>query len=175
MSKRQKKYSIPTGTRILFRLTVPLIVLLAFAVRAEIYSWTDEQGARHFSDSPPEHSAGVYVTREIPHDKTADKKHDDAYRQMVEEIATQHRMEKETAETELLKKRLKKAERQSMVAEKKAEKALKMAEEAQAIASEKQRYREIYVIPERAISPYPKNGLTTPPSGYFYRNSPIGY
>ena len=131
MSKRQKKYSIPTGTRILFRLTVPLIVLLAFAVRAEIYSWTDEQGARHFSDSPPEHSAGVYVTREIPHDKTADKKHDDAYRQM--------------------------------------------AEEAQAIASEKQRYREIYVIPERAISPYSKNGLTTPPSGYFYRNSPIGY
>ena len=69
----------------------------------------------------------------------------------------------ETAETELLKKRLKKAERQSIVAEKKADKALEMAEEAQAIALERQRYREIYVIPERAIDPYPKNRLTTPP------------
>lgn len=172
MSKRQKKYRLPTGMRILFRLTVLFIVLLAFAVRAEIYSWTDEQGARHFSDSPPEHSAGVHVAREIPHDKTADKKHDDAYRQMMEEIATQQRMKKETTETEVLKKRLKETRRQSIAAEKKAEKALKMAEEAQAIASEKQRYREIYVIPERAIGPHPKNRLTTPPSGYFYGNSP---
>lgn len=46
--------------------------------------------------------------------------------------------------------------------QKKAEKALEAAKAAQAIASEKQRYREIYIIPRRKIGPYPKNRFTPP-------------
>ena len=166
MTQPPKTYKLPSGIWILFRLTPMLMVLLAFVVRAEIYSWTDEQGARHFSDTPPQHSADVHVAREIPHDKIADKKHDDAYRKMMKEVTAQQRMREETAETESLKKRLEKAETQARAAKKQAEEAMKKAEEAQSVASEKQRYREVYVIPPRGIGPYPRNVITTPPSGY---------
>jgi hypothetical protein len=165
MSKPQNKYRLPAGAQFLFGVTLLLMVLPAFAARAEIYSWTDEQGARHFSDSPPQHSVDVHVAREIPHDKNADKKHDDAHRQMMEELTAQQRVKKETAGTEALKKRLEKAERQSRAAQEKAEEAMKAAEEAQAVASEKQRYREVYVIPQRGIGPYPRNKITPPPAG----------
>lgn len=175
MLKRQKKYRLPVGTRILFGLTPLLLVLLAFAARAEIYSWTDEQGVRHFSDSSPPHVTDVQVAREIPHDKVAYKKHADAYRQMMEDISAQRRMKKEMAETEALIKRLEKAERQSRAAQKKAEEALKAAVEAQAAASEKQRYREVYVIPQAGIGPYPRHRVTTPPGGYYHPGIPQPY
>lgn len=166
MSKPQKKYRLSAGTRFLLRLALLLMVLPAISARAEIYSWTDEQGARHFSDRPPQYSADVHVAREIPHDKIAEKKYADAYRQMMEEIAARQRLKKETTETEALKRRLEKAERRSKAAQKKAEEAMKAAEEAQATASEKQRYREIYVIPQRGIGPYPRSRINTPPGEY---------
>jgi septal ring factor EnvC (AmiA/AmiB activator) len=84
-------------------------------------------------------------------------------------------LKRETAETETLKKRLEKAERQSKAAQKKAEEAMKAAEEAQASASEKQRYREIYVIPQWGIGPYPRNRVTTPPGGYTHPGTPWPY
>jgi hypothetical protein len=175
MSKPQKQYRLMVGARILLRLTPLLIVLLVLSARAEIYSWTDEQGARHFSDSPPQHIADVQVAREIPHDKIADKKHDEAHRQMMQELTAQQRKKKETAENEALKIRLEKAERQSRAAQKKAEEAMKAAEAAQAVASEKQRYREVYVIPQRAIGPHPRNRITTPPGGSNYPGIPRPY
>jgi hypothetical protein len=166
MPKPQKNYRIPGGTRFLLGVMLLLMVLLVFAARAEIYSWTDEQGVRHFSDSPPQHLTDIQVAREIPHDEVANKKHADAHRQMMEEVTAKQRMKKETAETEALKKRLEKAERQSRAAQKKAEEAMKAAQEAQATASEKQRYREVYVIPPRGIGPYPRDRINTPPSRY---------
>ncbi len=172
MSKPQKKSRSQAGARILLSLTPLLIVLFVLSARAEIYSWTDEQGVRHFSDSPPQHFADVQVASEIPHDKIADKKHDEAHRQMMQELTAQQRKKKETAETEALKIRLEKAERQSRDAQKKAQEAMKAAQEAQATASEKQRYREVYVIPQRAIGPYPRNRVTTPPGGYYHPGTP---
>jgi type IV secretory pathway VirB10-like protein len=154
MPHSQRKFKVFVA-RIPFNLNVLLIVFLAVTVRAEIYSWTDEQGTRHFSDNPPQQSADVKVTREIPHDNAADERQSDAYRRMMEDIAAQQQLEKEAEEKAILKKRLEEAERQSRAAEKKADAALKAAEEAQAVASEKQRYREIYVIPREAIGPYP--------------------
>ncbi len=175
MSKPQKKYRMAAGTRLLFRWALLLILLPVFAVRAEIYSWVDENGARHFSDNPPDYFADVHVAREIPHDKIADKNHADAHRQMMEEITAQRRLKREAAETEALKKRLEKAERQSKAAQKKAEEAMKAAAEAQATASEKQRYREIYVLPRWGIGPYPRNRVTTPPNGYIHPGTPRPY
>ena len=175
MSKPQKKYMLSAGTRFLFRLVLVLMVLTAFTARAEIYSWTDEQGVRHFSDSPPQHFEDVHVATEIPHDEVANKKHDDAHRQMMEEVTAQQRIKRDTAETEALKKRLEKAERQSRAAQKRAEEAMKAAQEAQATASEKQRYREVYVIPPRGIGPYPRNRVNTPPGGYYPPGTPQPY
>ena len=172
MYNPQKKYRLPDGTRFMFRLASLLMILSAFAARAEIYSWTDEQGIRHFSDNPPQYSGDVQVANEIPHDEIADKKQADAHRQMMEEITDQQRLKRERAETEALKKRLKKAERQSNAAQKKAEEAMRAAEEAQATASEKQRYREIYVIPRWGIGPHPRNRVTTPPGGYYHPGTP---
>ena len=43
--------------------------------------------------------------------------------------------------------------------------AMKKAEEAQSVASERQRYREVYIIPPRGIGPYPMH-VITPPRGY---------
>lgn len=175
MLKPQNKYRLPVGARTLFKLTPLLLVLLSFAARAEIYSWTDEQGVRHFSDNPPPHFTDFQVAKEIPHDEAAYKRQADAYREMMEEISTQRRMQKETAETEALKKRLEKAEQQSRAAQKKAEEALRAAAEAQAAAAEKQRYREVYVIPRAAIAPYPGQRVTTPPGGYYHPGIPRPY
>jgi hypothetical protein len=156
MERRQKTYVMCEGARILLAVGVLFVVMFAVAVSAEIYSWTDQQGTRHFSDSPPQQAADLQMTTEIPHDKTADQQHDDAYRQMLEEVA-QRRVERETVENKALRERLEAAEHQSMAARKKAEEALKAAKEAQEIASEKQRYREVYVIPRGAIAPYPNS------------------
>lgn len=166
MTHPQKKYKPLSGLRGLFKLTPMVMVLFAFTARAEIYSWTDEQGVRHFSDRPPQHFADVQVSKETPHDKIAGKKHDDAHRQMMEEVSASQRMRKETAETEALKRRLEKAEHQSRVAKKKAEEAMEAAKQAQAAAEERQRYREVYVVPPRGIGPYPRHVITTPPGGY---------
>ncbi|MBW2515113.1 MAG: DUF4124 domain-containing protein, partial [Deltaproteobacteria bacterium] len=139
MTHPQKKYKPLSGLRGLFKLTPMVVVLFAFAAQAEIYSWTDEQGVRHFSDRPPQHFADVQVSKETPHDKIANKKHDDAHRKMMEEVSASQRVRKETAETEALKRRLEKAERQSRAAQKKAEEAMEAAKQAQVAASEKQR------------------------------------
>ncbi len=175
MSKPQKKYRVVAGTRFLFGSVLLIILLPAFVARSEIYSWADKQGTRHFSDSPPQYSTDVHVAKEIPYDKIADKNHADAHRQMMEEITVQQRLKRETAETEALKRRLEKAERQSKAAQKKAEEAMKAAEEARATVSERQRYREIYVVPQWGIGPYPRNRVTTPPGGYTHPGTPWPY
>lgn len=172
MPKPKKKYRIGAGKWLLFRSVLLLILLPVIAAKAEIYSWIDDQGVRHFSDNPPQYSADIHVAREIPHDKIADRNHADGHRQMMEEISSKQRLKKEAAETEALKRRLEKAERQSRAAQKKAEEAMNAAEQAQATASEKQRYREIYVIPQRGIGPYPRNRVTTPPGGYIHPGTP---
>jgi hypothetical protein len=175
MSKPQNKYRVVAGTRFLFTLVLLIILLPAFSARAEIYSWVDKQGTRHFSDSPPQYYTDVHVAKEIPHDKIAHKKHADAHRKMMEEITAQQRLKRETAETEALKRRLEKAERPSKAAQKKAAEAMKTAAKAQAAASERQRYREIYVVPRWGIGPYPRNRITTPPGGYTHPGTPWPY
>jgi hypothetical protein len=153
VKERQSKPIMPQWVRLPFGVGMILVVMLAFSAKAEIYSWTDDKGVRHFSDNPPQYAANVQIEAEIPHDKTADQQHDDAYRQMMKDIAAQQQREEEAAEKEALLKRLDAAERRSTAAQQKAEAALKAAEEAQAAASEKQRYREVYVFPRWTVGP----------------------
>ena len=52
-------------------ITIVIIVvfacLIAFGIEAEIYSWTDENGVKHYSNTPPPDSATQIKTAgEIP-------------------------------------------------------------------------------------------------------------
>ena len=50
------------------------ILLWVPASNADIYSWTDENGVKHFGNQPPENAANVkMVFKEKPHDAAADQ------------------------------------------------------------------------------------------------------
>ena len=128
-------------------------------VQAEIYSWTDENGVRHYSDTPPEHPTRVEVHEEIPHDREQDRKNQEAHQELLERTAVEQRQQ---ARQEL-EGRLERTERKLQDAEKKARQALKAAEEARAIAEEKQRLREVYVLPWIGPGIKPPGPGTRPP------------
>ena len=117
--------------------------LTAPAVLADIYSWTDENGVRRYSDTPPGEAGNVEVRPEIPHDAEVDQKNRAAHQEMVRQVVE----EQQATEKKQLEERLKKTERKLEAAERKAEQALDEAKEARNIAEEKQRYREVYVVP----------------------------
>jgi flagellar biosynthesis GTPase FlhF len=124
-------------------LLVVILLLSSSPSWADIYAWTDENGVRHFSDTPPQDSDKVSVHAEIPHDREKDRENREAYQQMLEQAAG----EQQQREKRELEDRLKQTERQLQDAERKAEQALSAAKEARAIAEEKQRRREVYVLP----------------------------
>lgn len=150
MKKRDIPYSLPW-------LLVMAVLLTVSPVQAEIYSWTDENGVRHYSDTPPGDSSKVTVANEIPHDQEADQKIRDDHQQMVQQ-ADEEQRESEKRE---LEERLKKAEKQLQEAERKADRALEAAKEARTIAEEKQRRREVYVVPY--VGPVSKRNPRTVP------------
>ena len=112
-------------------------------VFADIYSWTDENGVRHFSDTLPREADMVSVTPEIPHDSEADQSARQAHQEMIQQVEQEQR----ESEKNELEERLKRTEKKLQAAERKADKALNEAQEARNIAEEKQRRREVYVVP----------------------------
>jgi len=112
-------------------------------VQADIFSWTDENGVRHYSDDPPGNSNEVKITPEIPHDPEVDQRNKAAHQEMVRQAEE----DLQASEKRELEERLKRAENKLEAAQRKAEQALNEAQEAREIAEEKQRYREIYVVP----------------------------
>ena len=50
------------------------ILLWVPAANADIYSWTDEKGVKHFGNQPPENATDVKIVfEEKPHDEAADR------------------------------------------------------------------------------------------------------
>ena len=50
------------------------ILLWVPALNADIYSWTDEKGVKHFGNQPPDDAANLKVVfKEAPHDAAADQ------------------------------------------------------------------------------------------------------
>jgi len=50
------------------------ILLWVPALNADIYSWTDEKGVKHFGNQPPDDAANLKVVfKETPHDAAADQ------------------------------------------------------------------------------------------------------
>ncbi|MCG6910133.1 MAG: DUF4124 domain-containing protein [Deltaproteobacteria bacterium] len=153
-----KKYVYP--------LLLGAFLLAPFSGMAEIYSWTDENGVRHYSDTPPQSAVQMNVEQEIPHDRERDRQNREAYMKMLEQTAEKQRQR----EKHELEGRLERTERQLRDTEKKAEQALQAAEKARTVAEEKQRRREIYVAPwigpgygpARPV-PYERHPRRTPP------------
>ena len=55
------------------------ILLWVPASNADIYSWTDENGVKHFGNQPPENAANVKIVfEEKPHDEAADQQRTEA-------------------------------------------------------------------------------------------------
>ena len=62
------------------------IFLWVPASNADIYSWTDEKGVKHFGNEPPENAVDVKVVfKEAPHDASADQqRHDKQNKELTE-------------------------------------------------------------------------------------------
>ena len=64
----QSKFSLALAAAIVF------IITLALQSEANIYSWTDSNGVKHFSNSPPsDENKSIDVHREIAYDRDADE------------------------------------------------------------------------------------------------------
>jgi ATPase subunit of ABC transporter with duplicated ATPase domains len=80
-------------------------------LNAEIYIWTDEKGAKHYSDHPPENGENYEVQKGSPtsqHDQEADKKQTEAEQGQVQNFIKEadENYEKQQQE-EKLKEKLK--------------------------------------------------------------------
>ena len=54
---------------------------------ADIYSWTDENGVKHFGNEPPENAANVKIVfKEEPYDETADQQRTEAQNRELTEL-----------------------------------------------------------------------------------------
>jgi hypothetical protein len=54
---------------------------------ADIYSWTDENGVKHFGNQPPENAANVEIVfKEEPHDEEADQQSTEAQNRELTEL-----------------------------------------------------------------------------------------
>jgi hypothetical protein len=63
------------------------ILLWVPASNADIYSWTDENGVKHFGNQPPDNAANVrMVFKEEPHDAAADEQRTEAQNRELTEL-----------------------------------------------------------------------------------------
>jgi Skp family chaperone for outer membrane proteins len=74
---------------------IALIFLIGILVwvpasNADIYSWTDENGVKHFGNQPPENAADAKVVfKEKPHDAAADQQRADTQNRELTELIRQ--------------------------------------------------------------------------------------
>ena len=77
------------------------ILLWAPASNADIYSWTDENGVKHFGNQPPENAANVKIAfKENPHDATADQQRTDTQNKELSELVRELEEEEERQKAE---------------------------------------------------------------------------
>jgi len=67
---------------------IVFIIMIASPLEANIYSWTDSNGVKHFSNSPPpsDENSSIDVHREIAYDRAADEERWDLDRKEWEEL-----------------------------------------------------------------------------------------
>ncbi len=114
-----------------------VIVCWATASLAEIYSWTDEKGVRHFSTTPPEEVDNVKKSDEVQYDAKEDEERTKEYEQWLNQ-----KNQEQEAEAQEKKRR---AEQENQEAEKAAAEAEKARIEAEKAAAEAIRKKTIYL------------------------------
>lgn len=103
------------------------ILLWVPASNADVYTWTDENGVKHFGTQPPEDATDARVVfKEEPHNAAADQKRSETQNQELTELIRE--LEKEEAEQAA------EARRQAAEAEKN-----KAPTQQERVADEKQR------------------------------------
>ena len=80
--------------------------LLAVPVaNADIYSWTDEKGVKHFGNQPPENADDVKVVfEEKPHDEAADQQRTEAENKEITDLIRELEEEEQREAAEQRKK-----------------------------------------------------------------------
>ena len=83
-------------------LAIISLYFFALPAVAEIYSWIDENGVKHFSTTPPPNGVEAFnKTEEIPHDEATDRQRD----QMEKQKSRQRHLEERRLEAERQKDR----------------------------------------------------------------------
>ena len=116
-------------------------------INAEIYFWTDENGVKHFSNTPPDiDDEKINTTEEVPYDEIADQKRAEVEKQIDKERARRIRAQEEQAKrkTMLLKRQQESEQKQLEVKqeEEAAKKAEAVAKRKEKSAAKKARQRE---------------------------------
>jgi hypothetical protein len=105
--------------------------LVAVTARADIYSWTDENGVTHFTNyAPPKQAKLIMKTPEIPYDEEADNQRRETDRL---EIARQELAERETfllQEQQAAERRIAEANARADAALREADRVMQEAEAA---------------------------------------------
>ncbi len=83
-------------------LILMLIIFGLSAVNAEVYTWVDENGVRHYGDSPPEDAEGAKVMfPEYQYDESADKNRsqqdEQQLKSLIQEIEADNARDQEAA------------------------------------------------------------------------------
>ncbi|MEE4261947.1 MAG: DUF4124 domain-containing protein [Desulfobacteraceae bacterium] len=82
-------------------LAVTLTVLGFADSKAEVYTWTDENGVKHFSDTPPAEAKGAKpVFKEYKYDEAADRQRTESDEKDIQRDITEINREYEEAEKE---------------------------------------------------------------------------
>ncbi len=86
-----------------FTAAIVFIFMTASPLEANIYSWTDSNGVKHFSNSPPpsDKNASIDVHREIAYDREADEERWELDRKEWEEL----KQNLEKTENQIIKER----------------------------------------------------------------------
>jgi chromosome segregation ATPase len=86
----------------LFILLVFLTALFTTYAYADIYSWTDEKGVKHYSNQPPPDVDAKVEFKEYQHDSAADEKRinmdQKEFQSLVKELDANERKEKQEAQ-----------------------------------------------------------------------------
>ena len=79
-----------------------LILLVSASLNAEIYTWTDENGVKHYSNTPPDQENAEVKFEEYKYDKKADKRRTEDENEELESLIKdiEHTERKEKAAEE---------------------------------------------------------------------------
>ena len=82
-------------------LAILFILLCSASLNAEIYSWTDENGVKHYSNTPPDKDNATVDFKEYKHDQKADsrrsKDENKVLESLIKDMERTDRQEKEAA------------------------------------------------------------------------------